>query len=386
MAPRVIYIAGFRQHAGKTVTSLGLISMLSNYYPLDEIGYIKPVGQELVTLPDGTTVDKDCRIIQFFTGISDMCLECCSPVQLGSGFTKRFLDADDHRKESRQLEQRILDAVEPLRHKSVIVAEGTGHPGVGGIVNLSNAQVANLLDADVLFLSGGGIGRALDQLEVDLTFFLHQKSRVKGLLFNRVIPEKLPTVKRYITEKVLETHYGGFPEPLKIFGFLPAMPDLPHPSMEVIRSKVHNPTVLSEVEEERWHQPCRNIRVVSLRAEHMHLDRYVSGGDLMLIGSGSNERIHKIVEYNRMLTEPLGGLLLTCGEDADLDEHTREELKASGIPTVITDDDTATAEQRILAYFENTKLQLYDAKKINTIREMFREHFDLDRFMEVFLG
>jgi hypothetical protein len=385
MAPKVIYIAGFRQHAGKTVTSLGLISLLSAYYPIDKIGYLKPVGQELMEIPGGGTVDKDCRIVQNFTGISDMRYESCSPVQLGSGFTKSFLDTENQEERQKQLSERVLQAMEPLQHKSVVIAEGTGHPGVGGIVGLSNAQVANLLEADVLFLSGGGIGRALDMLEVDLTYFLHQKSRVKGILFNRVIPEKMDTVQRYITEKVLETHYGGFPEPLKILGFLPAMPDLPHPSMEVIRSKVKDAKMLSDATEARWHKPCRSIRVVSLRAEHMHLDRYISGGDLMLIGSGSNERIHRIIEYNRKLTEPLGGLLLTCGKDADLDAETMRELESSGIPTILTEDDTATAEQRLHAYFDNTKLQLFDTEKINTIREMFRQHFDLDKFMEVFL-
>jgi hypothetical protein len=385
MAPKVIYIAGFRQHAGKTVTSLGLISLLSAYYSLDEIGYLKPVGQELVELPEGGTVDKDCRIVQSFTGIEDMRLEMCSPVQLGSGFTKSYLDAGDQKRLSASLAERIEEAMEPLQHKSVVIAEGTGHPGVGGIVKLSNAQVANLLGADVLFLSGGGIGRALDQLEVDLTYFLHQKSRVKGILFNRVIPEKLETVRHYITEKVLENHYGGFEDPLKILGFLPAMPDLPRPSMEVIRSKVKRVEVLSDPPAERWQRPCRTIRVVSLRAEHMHLDRYISGGDLLLIGSGSNERIHRLIEYNRKLTEPLGGLVLTCGEDADLDAPTLQELKDSGIPTILTDEDTATTEQRILAYFENTKLQLFDTKKFGTIRELFRKHFDLDKFMEVFL-
>ncbi len=385
MAPKVIYIAGFRQHAGKTVTSLGLISLLNAYYPIEEIGYLKPVGQELTELPEGGTVDKDCRIIQTFTGISDMQMGSCSPVQLGSGFTKSYLDSYDQDSLRNELSRSLLTAMEPLQHKSVVIAEGTGHPGVGGIVGLSNAHVANLLKADVLFLSGGGIGKALDMLEVDLTYFLHQGSRVKGILFNRIISEKMETVRSYINEKVLERHYGGFADPLKILGFLPAMPDLPRPSMQVIRHKVKNVRVLSDAPEERWQHPCRSIRIVSLQAEHMHLERYVSGGDLLLIGSGSNKRIHRILEYNRTMQEPLGGLLLTCGQDAELNESSLRELRDSGIPTLMTDNDTATAEQRILSYFENTKLQLFDNRKISTIREMFRRHFDIEKFMEVFL-
>ena len=48
MKPKIIYIAGFRQHAGKTTTSLGMIHSLSRIFDPDDIGYIKPVGQETV--------------------------------------------------------------------------------------------------------------------------------------------------------------------------------------------------------------------------------------------------------------------------------------------------------------------------------------------------
>ena len=62
----IIYIAGFRQHAGKTFTSIGLISRLREIYTPEEIGYIKPVGQELFTLPNGEKIDKDAIIIKEF--------------------------------------------------------------------------------------------------------------------------------------------------------------------------------------------------------------------------------------------------------------------------------------------------------------------------------
>ena len=38
MKPKIIYIAGFRQHAGKTTTSLGMIHSLSRIFDPDDIG------------------------------------------------------------------------------------------------------------------------------------------------------------------------------------------------------------------------------------------------------------------------------------------------------------------------------------------------------------
>ena len=36
MKPKIIYIAGFRQHAGKTTTSLGMIHSLSRIFDPDD--------------------------------------------------------------------------------------------------------------------------------------------------------------------------------------------------------------------------------------------------------------------------------------------------------------------------------------------------------------
>src|SRR4030042_560364 len=138
MAPIIVYITGFRQHAGKTVTSLGLIALLRKYLDPIHIGYIKPVGQELVEVEAGRRIDKDARIVKEFSGIPDMDMRQVSPVRVGSGFTRSFLSAPDTREETKKLETTILESLKSLAHKKIIIAEGTGHPGVGSIVGLSN--------------------------------------------------------------------------------------------------------------------------------------------------------------------------------------------------------------------------------------------------------
>ena len=109
MGPRIIYITGFRQHAGKTITSLGLLWLLQQKFSPCELGYIKPVGQELVTLPDGSKIDKDARIVQEFSGIPDIDLKTVSPVRLGSGFTRPFLTlpVKKTKKKPRQLQGKL---------------------------------------------------------------------------------------------------------------------------------------------------------------------------------------------------------------------------------------------------------------------------------------
>lgn len=386
MAPKIIYITGFRQHAGKTVTSIGLISLLKKVIPLEKIGYIKPVGQEMVNLPTGFKVDKDVRLMEHFSGIPDMKLEQLSPVQLGSGFTKAYLLNPDRQEISKELAEKIKDSFTALSHKEIIIAEGTGHPGVGGIIGLSNAGVGNLMGADILYLSGGGIGKALDMLEVDLSYFLYKKSQVKGILFNKVIPDKIDTVKKFITEKLLREMYPEFNDPLGIYGFLPAVDDLPNPSMTEIRKHLKSSEVIGNPKDAAWFPPCRSIGIISLRAEYLDLNRFVKSGDVIIIGSGSRDRIRKIVEHSNKLSSPIGGLIISCTRDGvHVKNENIQRIKDAGIPALLTEDDTETVERKLLYCFENTKIQLYDDSKIKEIEEMFTKHFQFDKFMEHFI-
>ena len=386
MAPRVIYITGFRQHAGKTVTSLGLLHLLSKRFAPEELGYIKPVGQQLVSLEDGSKVDKDALIIDKFSGIPDMDMRTVSPVRLASGFTKQYISSSDRASETERLKGDILTALDSFSHKKIVVAEGTGHTGVGGIVGLSNANVGNLMKAQTLFLSGGGIGRALDMLEVDLSYFIFKGCRVRGLIFNKVIPEKIGTVKDYITEGLINERYGAYSEPIRIFGFLPEISQLNNPSMRVVSSAFSGVRTIGTPSDPVWTVPCGGIKVVSLSAEYLNPEKHIAPGDIVLLGSASRSRRIKLLSYQRALKRSyersIGGIVLTCGKTTPLDPEIEDQIAESGIPAIYVQEDTATAEEKIIEVFENTKIQVYDKLKHDKIKELFESHFDLDLFLD----
>ncbi len=386
MPPTIVYITGFRQHAGKTVTALGLLSRLRKIMDPSRIAYLKPVGQELVTLPDGTQIDKDARLLQEFSGIPDFDVASVSPVRLGSGFTQEYLDSEDHIQQTRQLEDAILSCLERLRNKEVIVAEGSGHPGVGGIVGLSNADVAGLIGASVIFLSGGGIGKALDMLEVDLSYFLYKRTRVRGILFNKVIPNKIASMAHYITEDLLNAKYGAFGGPLRILGFLPEIGDLGRPSMRTLLDRYDGAEPVWDARGEAWETPCGQTRIITADYDALKMDEYLRPGDVVILAASSRRRAGRIVEKFRTSEagERIGGIVLTCGKTDRMDPQVRQDMTEAGMPALLVRDDTATAEQRILEIYENTKLQVYDRGKIAEIENLFAEHFDMDKFLETF--
>jgi len=388
MTPTIIYITGFRQHAGKTVVCLGLLSMLSKIISPEKLGYLKPVGQELVTLSDGSKVDKDAKIIERFGGIPDLDMNYVSPVRLGSGFTKDFLDSSDMIADSRMLQDSITTAVKALAGKQIIIAEGTGHPGVGSIVGLSNANVANQIGAEIIFLSDGGIGKALDTLEVDLSYFLFKKSRVRGVIFNRLIPDKIPTLKQYITEKLLNQRFGSIGGHLRILGFLPQIDTMANPSMRVIVDFFRGSKIIGNVENPEWTTPCSSIVVITLPDEMFVPHEHIHPDCLVIIAACSSFRIKKIIEYNQRLKAEsgrgMGGFLLSCGIEHSVGSEISDLLEANNIPCLLISKDSATAEAELIKAFENTKLQLFDNLKINAIEKLFEEYFDMQKFLDSF--
>src|SRR5690625_811940 len=129
------YVAATNQHIGKTTSTLGLAAIYRSKGL--NVGYCKPVGQEFLDL-DQLRVDKDTLLFADLLGFN-LTPAYHSPVILGSGATAAFMDHPDRYtyREDVQKASAHLQA-----SHDIVIYEGTGHPGVGSIVNLSNAEVA----------------------------------------------------------------------------------------------------------------------------------------------------------------------------------------------------------------------------------------------------
>jgi dethiobiotin synthetase len=380
--PTVIYIAGERQHAGKTVASLGIISALCKIIDPNDIGYFKPVGQEMITLDSGERIDKDVRIVQEFTGLNMPNLSLLSPVRVGSGVTKDYLACDHPRKRTAAYEKAIAQTMEHLGRKKLIIAEGTGHPGVGSVVGLSNARVSNLLNAKILYLVGGGIGKPLDELEVDLSYFSHKNCNVAGILFNKILPKKTDSMKSVVSEAVIHRIFPEWNPPLKVFGYMPQVKYLNHPSMELISDSFGTCRTLNPENPERWRRPCRQVNIVSQGSESFIAEEHLKIRDIAVVGAGSHRRLKRILDFDRHpQNDRLGGLILNCANDKMPDAEAVSMIEQSGIPTLIVPDDAGAVDKTLYKCFVNTKLQLYDQQKHKEIEELFTEHFDAERFV-----
>lgn len=193
MAYKSIYVAATSQHVGKTTSTLGLVSAFRNKGI--NVGYCKPVGQKYV-LHNQMQVDKD---VVLFADLLDFEPNPAvhSPVILGHGATTDYLDHP----ENYHFTQNIQDATQILRGQhDLVIFEGTGHPGVGAVVEMSNGDVAALTDSGVIMVAEGGIGSTIDQLSMCMEKFYARNVPIIGVILNKVLEEKREKVEYYVSK------------------------------------------------------------------------------------------------------------------------------------------------------------------------------------------
>ncbi len=137
-----LFIAATRQNEGKTTLSLGLILVLKKRYK--NIGFIKPVGQRYVQ-EGSIKVDEDSVLIERVCG-TDCFLKDMSPIAIEKKFTREYLRHPDPNKLAGEIQASFAKVA---KGRDLVIIEGTGHAGVGSVFDLSNARVAELLDAPV---------------------------------------------------------------------------------------------------------------------------------------------------------------------------------------------------------------------------------------------
>jgi len=220
-----IYVAATSQHVGKTTSTLGLASAFVAKGV--DVGYCKPVGQHFI-IHNNLQVDKDVVLFADLLGF-EINPALHSPVILGHGTTADFLEhpAKYH------FNTWLGNATSKIeKEHELVIFEGTGHPGVGSIVNLSNAEVAKITNSGVIMVAEGGIGSSIDMLSLCLSMFNAKKIPIIGVILNKVLPIKMDKVKYFVGKKLDE---WGVP----LLGMMPYDKNMSLPLIRTVADSVH---------------------------------------------------------------------------------------------------------------------------------------------------
>lgn len=213
------FIAATGQNVGKTTTCLGLVAGLKKRHR--SVGFLKPVGQEHVETETGVHVDKDVVLFKSHFKLSDP-YEEMSPVLFPRGFTRDYLDG---RVNHQHLIEKIAHSHQAITSRNAFtVIEGTGHTGVGSIVDLNNAQVAALLKCPLILVASGGLGSSFDELALNYIQCEKYKVPVAGVILNRVLEDKREMILDYIPKALKRWN-------VPLLGCIPFTPFLSMPTM-----------------------------------------------------------------------------------------------------------------------------------------------------------
>jgi BioD-like phosphotransacetylase family protein len=121
-----------------------------------------------------------------------------SPVLIPSGYTRKYIDGEIGLDEQIHAIRRGYDSIKSSC--DVVLLEGTGHTGVGSVVELNNAQVAAHLGAEMILVANGGLGSAFDELELNRIMCKAYNVPIMGVILNKVKPDKIDMVRGYFTK------------------------------------------------------------------------------------------------------------------------------------------------------------------------------------------
>lgn len=358
-----LYVAATSQHVGKTTSTLGLAASFKKEGI--NTGYCKPVGQMHVKIKD-SVVDKDAVL---FADLLKLDIEPSvhSPVILGKGATAKYLDNPG----AVDLKQSVLYAREQLEkvHEAVIY-EGTGHPGVGSVADVSNAEVAQLLNAQVVMVVEGGIGSSIDKLNMSLALFREHNVPIMGVIVNKVIPTKMEMVEKYIKMWLDK-------KDLRLLGVVPYDNTLAYPLVWTIAKSIDG---VIEYHNEKGFNKVEQILAGSL----VDLDSLKKSTDNLLVVSSRamDDAIHRIMEISEaegFEDTPLCGVVIT-GKDP-ITEVCLEYIKKFSLPTIRTELDTYGTVIKISKL--EVKINRRTPWKISKAIELINDHVDIAKMVDL---
>lgn len=365
-----IFVAATGQHVGKTTSTLGLVANLQEQG--FTTGYCKPVGQKSV-FTGGMTADKDAVLFAKVIGFN-MDPDIHSPVILGKGVTADYIENPS----LFDFPKRILHAADVLESNfDVVVYEGTGHPGVGSVVDLSNADVASMLNSGVIMIVEGGIGSTIDKLNMSIALFKAKNVPIHGVIVNKVKEDKYEKVNYYLGKKLAAM---GIP----LLGILPYDESLSFPIMETIQQAVDGKIIMNE---EGMGNRVEDLLAGSL----IHVDEFNTFSNTLLVVSHKRlyeaiSKIEEIIKLKNLKESPLSGVIVTGdGRHASWFDNINIECPLFDkykIPVIATTLDTYGSFLKInrIEVKINTQTPWKSARAI----ELIREHVNFDLLIEKF--
>ncbi|MGR9105873.1 MAG: dethiobiotin synthase [Gammaproteobacteria bacterium] len=191
--PRYLCILGSASGSGKSTMCAGILAwLLAQGRRPEKLGYIKPMTQ---------CIEKQ--------SVTEFCEHTAIPCRgIGSlvfreGFTQDFIAG--RTPGSKVLCSRVVEEINGIASgKEIVLIDGVGGPATGSVIGLSNVDIARALDSLVIFVGKPGIGAAIDDSVLCLSYMKSQGVRKVATIYNNLSEPAISKVKQYVVKRMTE--------------------------------------------------------------------------------------------------------------------------------------------------------------------------------------
>lgn len=360
-----IFIAATRMNDGKTTTSLALFSALRSI--TERVGFIKPVGQRFIEV-EGHQIDEDSILLNQIFDVKTP-IRAMSPIAIHHTFTREYLENPDAN--HTELIDKMCRAFDRAAfERDYIIIEGTGHAGVGSVFGLSNADVAKRLNAKVIIVARGGIGRPIDEIALNKAVFEAAGVQIIGAIINKVEPDKIEMVEKYCRTALERMN-------IPLLGCIPHERKLTQPNLQQVVEETNGRWLngKSKGASNRIDQVI--IGAMAAKGLVEHLDKGV-----LIITPGDREDIILSAIASEGLSDDnsIAGIILT----RSILPHPKlmEMIAKTTIPVILCKEDSYKVASKVNNM--TVKTQPSDKDKIPIIKDLITKNIDLEVIQHAF--
>jgi BioD-like phosphotransacetylase family protein len=350
---KTILVTATEESTGKTAVALALARLAAERGL--SVGYMKPKGTRLQSNV-GKTLDGDPMLARELLDL-DAEMHDLEPVVYSPTFVEQAIRG---REDPDELRERVRESFEKLSEgKDLMVVEGGGDLATGGIVNLTGPNVADLLDAEVLLVSGYEQATDVDGL---LAGVADVGDRLLGVLFNAVPDASFDD---------LETEVTPFLEGrgISVLGVVPREQALAGVTVDELAAELSAEQLNSAPGDafvERF-----LVGAMSGDSALRHLRRTK---DAALITGGDRPDLQRVaLEAPGVKTLILTGGFRPPGAIVGAAEE-------KGVPVLLVQSDTLTTVERAEDVVRSGRTR--DAETVERMRDLLHDHADVEAILD----
>ena len=347
-------VTSLEESTGKTAVALALGTVARERG--ERVGYMKPKGTRLQSAV-GKTLDRDPMLAREVLDL-DSAMHEMEPIVYSPTFIQ---EAIREREDADAVRDRVRASFETLSEDfDRMVVEGGGSLTTGGIVDLTDTDLAALLDATVVLVSGFEDPADLDAVLAAADLL---DDRLGGVLFNDV-PDAAFDVLASDAVPFLESRG------IRVYGTVPRDPDLAGVTIEELAAETGAELLTDGVSTEGR---IRRFVVGAMSAEEA-LGKLRRVRDAALITGGDRTDIQTVA----LEASGIECLLLTGGIRPP--ETVLGRAAAAGVPVLLLSADTATTLDRTDAVMKSGRTR--SGETVTRMRRLLEDYADIDAMLD----